>query len=42
MRPVTPIKVLNNDKKTVRDDAKEILDIVAATDMVLASGQAVS
>jgi hypothetical protein len=38
MRPVTPIKVLNDDKKTVRDDAKEILDIVAATDMVLASG----
>ncbi|MFA6265813.1 MAG: DUF6282 family protein [Pseudolabrys sp.] len=37
MRPVTPIKVLNDDK-TVRDDAKEILDIVAKTDMVLASG----
>ncbi|MDI1346684.1 MAG: DUF6282 family protein [Pseudolabrys sp.] len=37
MRPVTPIKVLNDDK-TVRDDVKEILDIVAATDMVLASG----
>lgn len=37
MRPVTPIKVLNDDK-TVRDDAKEILDIVAANDMVLASG----
>jgi hypothetical protein len=38
MRPVTPIKVLNDDKKTVRDDAKEIIDIVAKNDMVLASG----
>lgn len=37
MRPVTPIKVLNDDK-SVRDDAKEILDIVAINDMVLASG----
>jgi hypothetical protein len=38
MRPVTPIKVLNDDKKTLRDDAKEVLDIVAQNDMVLASG----
>lgn len=38
MRPVTPVKVLNDDKKTLRDDAKEILDIVARNDMVLASG----
>jgi len=38
MRPVTPIKVLNDDKKTLRDDTKEILDIVAKSDMVLASG----
>lgn len=37
MRPVTPIKVLNDDK-SVRDDAKEVLDIVAKNDMVLASG----
>lgn len=37
MRPVTPIKVLNDDK-TVRDDTKEILDVVARNDMVLASG----
>lgn len=37
MRPVTPIKVLNDDK-TVRDDVKEVLDIVAKSDMVLASG----
>ena len=37
MRPVTPIKVLNDDK-SVRDDTKEILDIVAKNDMVLASG----
>ena len=37
MRPVTPVKVLN-DHKSVRDDAKEILDIVAKNDMVLASG----
>jgi len=38
MRPVTPVKVLEDDKKTLRDDAKEILDIVAKSDMVLASG----
>lgn len=37
MRPVTPIKVLNDDK-SVRDDVKEVLDIVAKADMVLASG----
>ena len=37
MRPVTPIKVLNDDK-SVRDDTKEIIDIVARNDMVLASG----
>ena len=37
MRPVTAIKVLNDDK-TVRDDVKEVLDIVAKSDMVLASG----
>ena len=38
MRPVTPVMVLNDDK-SVRDDAKEILDIVAKNDMVLASRQ---
>jgi hypothetical protein len=37
MRPVTAIPVLNDDK-SVRDDMKEILDIVARNDMVLASG----
>ena len=37
MRPVTAIPVLNDDK-TVRDDVKEVLDIVATNDMVLASG----
>jgi Family of unknown function (DUF6282) len=37
MRPVTAIPVLNGDK-TVRDDVKEVLDIIAASDMVLASG----
>jgi hypothetical protein len=37
MRPVTAIKVLNDDK-SVRDDVKEVLDIVAKSDMVLASG----
>ena len=37
MRPVTPIKVLNDDK-SLRDDTKEVLDIVAKSDMVLASG----
>lgn len=37
MRPVTAIKVLNDDK-SVRDDVKEVLDIVAKNDMVLASG----
>lgn len=38
MRPVTPVKVLEDDKKTLRDDTKEILDIIAKSDMVLASG----
>jgi len=38
MRPVTPIKVLKDDKKTLLDETKEILDIVAKSDMVLASG----
>ncbi|ABD85696.1 DUF6282 family protein [Rhodopseudomonas palustris] len=37
MRPVTAIPVLNDDK-SVRDDLKEVLDIVAKNDMVLASG----
>lgn len=37
MRPVTVIPVLNDDK-TVRDDVKEVLDIVAKSDMALASG----
>jgi len=37
MRPVTAIPVLNDDK-SVRDDVKEVLDIVAKNDMVLASG----
>lgn len=38
MRPATGIPVLTADKKTVRDDVKEVLDIVAKNDMVLASG----
>lgn len=37
MRPAQGIPVLNADK-TVRDDVKEVLDIVAKNDMVLASG----
>lgn len=37
IRPATPIPVLNPDK-SVRDDTKEILDIVAKNDMTLASG----
>jgi len=37
MRPATGIPVLNDDK-SVRDDIREILDIVASNDMVLASG----
>jgi hypothetical protein len=37
MRSVTAVPVLNDDK-SVRDDVKEVLDIVAKTDMVLASG----
>jgi hypothetical protein len=37
VRPVTPIPVLENGK-TVRDDVKEILDVIAKTDMVLAAG----
>lgn len=37
VRPVTPIPVVDNGK-TVRDDMKEILDVVAKADMVLAAG----
>jgi hypothetical protein len=37
MRPAAGIPVLNGDK-SVRDDVKEVLDIVARNDMVLASG----
>lgn len=37
IRPATGIPVLNGDK-TVRDDVKEVLDVVARNDMVLASG----
>jgi Family of unknown function (DUF6282) len=37
MRPAVGIPVLNSDK-SVRDDVKEVLDIIAKNDMVLASG----
>jgi hypothetical protein len=37
IRRATVVPVLNDDK-TVRDDAKEILDVIAKTDMALASG----
>lgn len=37
MRPVMPIPMIDNGK-TVRDDVKEILDVVAKADMVLAAG----
>ena len=37
MRPATGIPVLNPDK-SVRDDVKEVLDVIAKNDMVLASG----
>ena len=37
IRPATPVPVLNPDK-TVRDDLKEILDVVAKNNMTLASG----
>ena len=37
MRAATGIPVLNDDK-SVRDDVKEVLDVIARTDMVLASG----
>ncbi len=37
MRPATGIPVLNPDK-TVRDDVKEVIDVIARNDMVLASG----
>jgi hypothetical protein len=37
IRPAVGIPVLNADK-TVRDDVKEVLDVVAKNDMVLASG----
>ena len=37
IRPATPVPVLNSDK-TVRDDLKEILDVVAKNNMTLASG----
>jgi len=37
IRPATGVPVLNGDK-TVRDDVKEVLDVIARTDIVLASG----
>lgn len=37
MRPAVGIPVLNDDK-SVRDDVKEVLDVIAKNDMVLASG----
>ncbi len=37
MRPASVVPVLDDDK-TVRDDVKEILDVVAKNDMTLASG----
>ena len=37
MRPAVGIQVLD-DNKSVRDDVKEVLDVVAKTGMVLASG----
>jgi hypothetical protein len=37
MRPASPVPVLDANKK-VRDDVKEVLDIIAKNDMVLASG----
>jgi hypothetical protein len=37
IRPASVVPVLNDDK-TVRDDAKEILDVLARTGMALASG----
>lgn len=37
MRPASPVPVLDDGKK-VRDDVKEVLDVIAKNDMVLASG----
>ncbi len=37
MRPASAVAVLNPDR-TVRDDVKEVLDIIARNDIVLASG----
>jgi hypothetical protein len=37
MRPASPVPVLDANKK-VRDDVKEVLDVIAKNDMVLASG----
>jgi hypothetical protein len=37
MRPASPVPVVDNGK-TVRDDVKEVLDVIAKNDMVLASG----
>ncbi len=37
MRPASPVPVLDANKK-VRDDVKEVLDVIARNDMVLASG----
>jgi hypothetical protein len=37
MRPASPVPVLDAGRK-VRDDVKEVLDVVAKNDMVLASG----
>ncbi|MCO5090922.1 DUF6282 family protein [Bosea sp. (in: a-proteobacteria)] len=38
IRAASPVPVLNDDRKTLRDEVKEVIDIIARNDMVLASG----
>jgi hypothetical protein len=38
IRPASGIPVLADDKKTLRDEVKDVIDVIAKNDMVLASG----
>lgn len=38
IRPAAAVPLFNGDKKTLRDEVKDIIDVIAKNDMVLASG----
>ncbi len=38
IRPAAAVPLFNEDKKTLRDEVKDVIDVIARNDMVLASG----